>query len=112
MGWEFQELLISYGIKSKPTTIKNPTAQAAIERLNLLLGDQLRTTVFEEDWEQDVESIVQSCAWAMRSTATSTCQHTPGQKEQRRTLVLTNNRRENRKRRKHTNKVGDKYSLI
>jgi hypothetical protein len=31
MGEEFQELLISYGIESKPTTVKNPTAQSLVE---------------------------------------------------------------------------------
>jgi hypothetical protein len=41
MGEEFQELLISYDIKSKPTTVKNPTAQSLVERLHLTLGDQL-----------------------------------------------------------------------
>ena len=33
LGIEFQELLTSYGIKSKPTTVKNPRANAIVERI-------------------------------------------------------------------------------
>ncbi|KAL7476792.1 hypothetical protein ACHAW6_002625 [Cyclotella cf. meneghiniana] len=31
IGEEFQELLTSYGIQSKPTSVKSPTTQALIE---------------------------------------------------------------------------------
>lgn len=41
MGIEFQELLQSYGIKPKPTTVKNPQANAIIERIFGMLGEQL-----------------------------------------------------------------------
>jgi hypothetical protein len=33
IGDEFRELLVSYDITPKPTTVKNPTAQAIVERL-------------------------------------------------------------------------------
>ena len=33
---EFKTLLASYDIKSKPTTVKNPTAQSLVERLHLI----------------------------------------------------------------------------
>ena len=62
MGAEFQELLTSFGIKSRPTTVKNPTANGIVERLHLTLADQLRTRVFEEDWHQDVNLLAQTCA--------------------------------------------------
>jgi transposase InsO family protein len=45
IGDEFQELLVSYDITPKPTTVKNPTAQAIVERLHLTLGDQLHTSI-------------------------------------------------------------------
>jgi hypothetical protein len=41
MGIEFQEMLESYGIKSKPTTAKNPTANAIVKRNHGTLGEQL-----------------------------------------------------------------------
>ncbi len=42
VGIEFQELFDSYGIKSKLTTVKNPQANAIVERTFGVLGDQLR----------------------------------------------------------------------
>jgi len=62
MGQEFQEMLSSYDIESKPTTIKNPQAQGVIERIHLTLGDALRSTIFEEDFEGDLDTLVQACA--------------------------------------------------
>ncbi|KAL7483647.1 hypothetical protein ACHAW6_009291 [Cyclotella cf. meneghiniana] len=46
MGEEFQELFVSYDIKSKPTTVKNPTAQSLVECLHLTLGDQLCVSIY------------------------------------------------------------------
>jgi transposase InsO family protein len=57
MGCKFQEMLESYGITSKPTTVKNPMANAVVERIHgTLLGEQLRSTVFESNWSNDVET--------------------------------------------------------
>ena len=41
MGWEFQEMLQSYSVEPKVTMVKNPTAQAVVEQMQLLLGEQL-----------------------------------------------------------------------
>ena len=46
MGYEFLEVLDSYGIKPKQTTVKNPTANAIMEQIHETLGEQLRATVF------------------------------------------------------------------
>ena len=43
IGAEFQEMLVSLGIKAKPTTVKNLQANAVLEQNHLTLGDQLRT---------------------------------------------------------------------
>ena len=57
-GGGFQELLLSYGIESTPTTVKNPTAQSLVERLHLTMGDQLRATVYSADgWQDDMNTI-------------------------------------------------------
>ena len=45
----FQELLHSYSVKSTPTAIKNPQANAIIEYLHLTLADVLHMSVFEGD---------------------------------------------------------------
>jgi transposase InsO family protein len=41
MGIEFQELQLSYGIKPKPTTVKNPQAKAIVERIFRTLEEQV-----------------------------------------------------------------------
>jgi hypothetical protein len=80
MGEEFQELLISYDIKSKPTTVKNPTAQSVVERLHLTLGDQLRTSLYSGDrWQEDVNVLIQACAWANRTTVSSSMPYNSSQ---------------------------------
>ena len=59
-------MLASYGIKSKPTTVKNPTAQALLEKLHLTLGNHLRVSIYSnDDWHEDVNHLLQACAWAI-----------------------------------------------
>ena len=56
-------MLASYGIKHQPITVKNPQVNVLIERTHLLMGDKLRTTIFEgEDWLQDVDQELQATA--------------------------------------------------
>ena len=40
-GEEFQEMLDSYGVQSKPTTVKNPRGNAMHERTHLLIAEML-----------------------------------------------------------------------
>ena len=42
-GREFEEMLSSYGVKSKPTTVKNPQSNGVHERVHLVLCEMLRT---------------------------------------------------------------------
>ena len=80
MGMEFQEMLASYGIKAKPTTVKNPQANAIIERTHLTMADQLRMRTFTYDnWKQQLQGVCREVSWALRSTVHSTIQYTPGQ---------------------------------
>ena len=93
-GIEFQELLQSYGINSKPTTVKNPQANSIVERSHLVISNQLRT--FKLDNEQPTSSnfkqiandLLQATAWALRSTIHSTLQRTPGQLIFQRDMIL------------------------
>ena len=63
MCQEFQDLLSMYNIKSKPTTIKNPQAQALAERMHHTLTNQLRVRVLEEEtWIEDTDFMMQHCA--------------------------------------------------
>ena len=47
--------LNSYEIQSNPTTVKNPTAQAIIERIHPTLEDDLQTKVFQQDRSKDAK---------------------------------------------------------
>ncbi len=58
-------MLTSYGIKSKPMTVKNPTANAIVERIQGTLGKQLRATIFGQDWSEDVDRLTQACAYVL-----------------------------------------------
>ena len=133
MGEEFQEMLVSYDIKSKPTTVKNPTAQSLIERLHLTMGDQLRTAIYDIDnWHEDVNYLIQAVAWAIRTTVPSNIPYSPGQltfgmdmifrqktaidwqllKHQRRKQHRENNAKENKTHISHEYQVGDLVLIV
>jgi hypothetical protein len=49
MGFKFQEMLESYKIESKLTTVKNPMAIAIVECIHSTLGEQLEALIFDTD---------------------------------------------------------------
>ncbi len=67
IGCEFQDMLDSYRITRKPTRVKNPMANAIVERIHGTLGEQLRATVFGADWSNGVDTLIQACAYALRA---------------------------------------------
>ena len=80
IGREFQEMLESYNIQPSPTTVKNPQANAIIERMHGPLGDQLRCTTFKgTNWHDELDTIVQACAFAVRTTVPSNSPYAPAQ---------------------------------
>ena len=89
---EFSELLLSYGIKPIPTTVKNPTANAIIERTHLTMGDMLRGKEFQVSnnwtWHDEVDCTLQSVAWALRSTVSATIKRSPGQLAFNRDMIM------------------------
>ena len=91
-GCEFQELLNSYGITGIPTTVKNPQANAFVERVHLTMGDMLRNEEFVMDprltWRDEVNNILQSVAWTIRTTANTSTKHSPGQLAFGRGMIL------------------------
>ena len=93
-GKEFQELLQSHGIVSKPTTVKNPRANSIVERSHLVISTQLRT--FDLSREVDTmenlktlaNDLLQAVAWSARSTVHTTHQRTAGQLVFQRDMVM------------------------
>ena len=133
VGHEFQELLASYGIKPNPTTVKNPQGNSVIERVHLTMGDMLRTmTLAGTDWFYELNRTLQSVAWAVRTTVSTTTGYSPGQlafsrdmimatqvkidweriKAIKQSAAIKNNASENSSRIHHNYQVGDQVLIV
>jgi transposase InsO family protein len=67
----FETLCQSYIIKRKPTTIKNPQANAICERIHQVLGTMMRTSeidMAESVEPADIGTFIDNAAWAICST--------------------------------------------
>ena len=82
VGYEFQELLQSYGITIKVTTVANPQANSVIERVHQVLATMLRSSRLMTDpikTFQDIQIRLQSIQWAVNTTFHTTLRSTPAQ---------------------------------
>jgi hypothetical protein len=78
----FSELCMTYSIERKPTTVtvKNPQANAILERVHGVFGDMLRTSgldMSETVTNDDIDDFLTNAAWAIRSTHHTVLQSTP-----------------------------------
>ena len=67
----FRTLCDTYGLKRKPTTIKNPQANAILERVHQVIMGILRTAeldMTETISEEDVSTFLDDASWAIRTT--------------------------------------------
>jgi hypothetical protein len=67
----FETLWDSYGIKHKPTTIKNPQANAIYERVHQVLGTMMCTSeldMADSVDPDDIDTFIDNAAWAICST--------------------------------------------
>ena len=82
-GQEFQEMLQSYGVKDVQTTVRNPQANAVLERAHGTLHNSARTfehqVLDESELAHPFRQLVATCAYALRSTVHTVLQATPGQ---------------------------------
>ena len=126
MGSEFQEMLSSLAIKSKCITRKNPQANAIVERVNLEIGNVLRTRP-----DVALDDKLQYAAYALRSSWHSVLNATPGQllfgqdmitrqlhfsnwsylSKRRLQSILQDNQRENLRRLQHFYQIGDQVMV-
>ncbi len=61
----------TYGIKRKPTSVKNPQANAILERIHAVLGNMLHTSELDmakTGKASDINVFLSDAAWAIRST--------------------------------------------
>jgi len=135
IGKEFQSMIKhDYGIKGKPITVRNPQANAIVERIHQVIGNIIRTFELETNYmdeDNPWKGILSATAFAVRSTFHTTLQSTPGQlvfgrdmifniqhtanweyiKNRKQQIIDLNNKRENSKRKEHVYKIGDKVLL-
>ena len=132
---DFAEMIRNdYGVKRKPTTVRNPQANSIVERVHQTLGNIIRTFKVQEtdvDENDPWSGILAATMFAIRSTYHTTLQATPAQlvfgrdailnvqykanwtyiKERKQKLINENNRRENAKRQPYSYEVGDKILI-
>ena len=130
----FETLCDSYGIKRKPTTIRNPQANAICERIHQVLGTMMRTSeidMAESVAPADIDTFIDNTAWAIRSTYHTVLKASPGAaifgqdmlfdilfvadwkkiRDYRQNQTDHSNKRENNKRVDYDYKVGDKVLI-
>ena len=77
----FEALCDSYGIKRKPTSVKNPQANAILERVHQVLMSMLRTAEIDmanSVAPSDIDAFLTNAAWAIRSTYHTVLKASPG----------------------------------
>ena len=77
----FEALCESYGIKRKPTSVKNPQANAILEQLHQVLTTMLRTAEIDMAntvAPSDIDAFLTNAAWAIRSTYHTVLKASPG----------------------------------
>ena len=132
MGEFAQMVSNDYGIKRKPTTVRNPQANAILERIHQTIGNIIRTyDIYNNeglDPKDPWSGILSATMFAVRATYHTTLRATPAQlifgrdailntkfeadwsfiKSNKQKLIKLNNERENRNRREHEYNVNDK----
>ena len=136
MGEFAQMIKNDYGIVTQGATVRNPQANAIIERVHQTMGNiirtfQLHSTDLGED-QDPWKGILSATMFALRATFHSTLKATPMQlvfgrdailntkfeadwayiKQQKQQKIKENNRRENAKRISHTYQINDKVLLM
>ena len=66
-GWEFQNLLTQCGVEDKPTTSRNPQANAVCERLHQTVANVLRTTI-TQNTPQNIEHATAAIDYTLSTT--------------------------------------------
>ena len=128
---EFADMIKDdYGIKKKGTTVRNPQANAILERIHQTLGNILRTFELHKS-EMNIgdpwDGVLAAAMFALRATYHTTLKATPSQlifgrdaitnivfkanwdkiKAQKQKQIKENNVKENSKQIKHQYKTGD-----
>src|SRR5688500_16195949 len=83
IGKDFQKMLVQdYGIKKKPITVRNPQANAIVERIHQVIANMARTFSLEKIYldEDDLwKEVLCATVFAVRLTYHMTLKKTSGQ---------------------------------
>jgi hypothetical protein len=77
----FETLCDSYGVKRKPTSVKNPQANAILERVHQVIMTMLRTAeidMADTVAPSDIDTFLTNASWAIRSTYHTVLKASPG----------------------------------
>jgi hypothetical protein len=77
----FRALCDTYGIKRKPTSVKNPQANAILERIHAVFINMLQTdehNITKSVKASDINIFLSDAAWAIRSTSHTVLKASPG----------------------------------
>ena len=123
-----------YGILCNSISVRNPRANAIVERVHQTIGNFTCTFTIQQmglDNENPWEGILSSTMFAIQSTVHTTTQHTPSQlvfgrdailninqeanwqliKQRKQALINKGNQKENHQRQSHVYHTGDKVLL-
>ena len=138
LGPAFSLMLARNGIKSVPTTVKNPQANAIVERMHQSINTMIAISLCENPpiKYEDISSLVfnkyMAAQYAVRSIVNSSLNHTPGELafgrdmimpipskvnwpilfERKQERIMQNNKRENQSRKDYDYKVGQKVLIL
>ncbi len=83
IGHDFKHMILhDYGVKAKPIIVRNPQANAIVERIHQVIGNIIRTFNLESNYldnDNPWRGILAATAFAVRSTYHTTLKKTPGQ---------------------------------
>ena len=130
---EFTDMIEKdYGIKRRGASVRNPQANAILERIHKTIGNIIRTfELYDIDEEDPFSGILAATMFAMRATYHTTTQATPSQlvfgrdailntkfeadwnfiQTRKQKIIQQNNQRENAKRLPHKYKEGDQVLM-
>jgi len=129
----FHTICLMWHIKPEPITVKNPRANAIVERMHRVLGDMLRVQLASKHTKEDpIKDLTSAAAYAIRATVHGVTKYTPAQlvysrdmilrtkmqanvelvRQRREAAIQANNTRENKRRIAYNYKEGDRVLIL
>ncbi len=81
LNFTFEALCEPFGIKHKPTSVKNPIANAILEQVHQMISTMLCTAkldMADKVATSDIDAFLTDAAWAIRATYHTVLKASPG----------------------------------